>query len=1193
MNFKSFLFTFIACLLITQAYTQNTLDYDWKNVKIGGGGYITGMKVHPQDPNIIYLRTDVGGAYRWNPATQEVEQIINFRNGNYYGVAGIALHPTNKNIVYLAVDRGNTASNSAILKSTNRGDTWQVIPTDNFKFGANGGRNNSDTDDRDREGSPIAVNPNDANELWVGSREKGLWRLNGTSWTRIAAGTIPDNNLENSIRNVLFHPTDANYIYVGYYNYGIYRSSNGGASFSPINGGNNKLRDVSDLSFSKNGTKLYAACRNNGVFKLNNPLTSTNWTNTNIGDANVNWGYLTVTASPHNDNIVVACPAGTGGNNFARLHVSYDSGNTWTKKNNATSVTIFNWNQNNGKGLHTGQLAFDSANPNKLYFTSWSGLWYTSNWQANQVAWSNDMSYGHEEIVNTGLTAFPPNNNGTVLGANSADHAGWIITDPDNYPSEDIKDLTTPSGSYIKGAGTAICEQFPANIVVSSTRNWKDSDGYILYSTDAGQSFSRANGYQTAWGKANVAIAQRNPNNIVVVCSAGVKYSTDRGATFNNANDISGVSATNSVFFSHRPLVADAVANNTFYIYNRNNAKVYRSTNNGQNWSERGTIPDNFKLTNESNSTRLAAAPGREGHLWINHKDKGLYRSTNGGGTWNKINNVSKAIAMSIGKEKTPGGYPTIYILGRLSGQSQSWIYRSTDQGATWEQISDDSTLFLEARIRHMAADRSEFGKVYISASGMGVWSGSADAMPPPPAEFINITAPTQGESIPKGSIYDIRWNDNLPGDVRVVLFKDGNYDRTLASSVPSNGSYAWTVANDIPAGNNYRIRIRSNDNGNIDDYSENFSIENACPAANTPCDDGNPDTVNDREDGNCNCAGDAAEILIRTQADGNDVEKGTSHNILWTTNLPGDMRIVLFKDGNYDRIIESAASNNYLWTVANDIPAGDNYSIRVRSNTNPDIDDFSQDFSIVEPATLGCDLIPNGTFENGDLSGWEFKQNGGASGTYSSPWNRAQLSIDNAGTAVWHLSLRHDDITLKGGKTYELKYEAKAWGDRNMSVFVQHKNNNYATLYSQVVPLENAWNLRPTATFTMPSNGEVVISFRLGTNNKTVILDNITLNEVGCSAAKKDESYSPDIQLFPNPTTHTIHLNTELSDHTSADVFVYDAFGKMVKNLTAIELTAGLQTLDIDISDLSAGMYFFTLQSDNWQAVERFVIVR
>jgi len=164
--------------LSMQFYSQNPVNYDWENVKIGGGGYITGMKIHPLDSDIIYLRTDVGGLYKWDAVNNRMTQIINSRNSNHYGVAGLALHPTNKNIVYAAVDRNNNESQSAIYKSTNRGETWTIIPTQNFKFGANGGRvGNANINDKDREGSPIAVNPNNENELWVGSREKGLLRV--------------------------------------------------------------------------------------------------------------------------------------------------------------------------------------------------------------------------------------------------------------------------------------------------------------------------------------------------------------------------------------------------------------------------------------------------------------------------------------------------------------------------------------------------------------------------------------------------------------------------------------------------------------------------------------------------------------------------------------------------------------------------------------------------------------------------------------------------------------------------------------------------------------------------------------------------------------------------------------------------------------------------------------------------------
>ena len=53
------------------ALTQSE-SYSWQNVNIGGGGgFIPGIIYNPTEEGLVYCRTDMGGVYRRDKATQE------------------------------------------------------------------------------------------------------------------------------------------------------------------------------------------------------------------------------------------------------------------------------------------------------------------------------------------------------------------------------------------------------------------------------------------------------------------------------------------------------------------------------------------------------------------------------------------------------------------------------------------------------------------------------------------------------------------------------------------------------------------------------------------------------------------------------------------------------------------------------------------------------------------------------------------------------------------------------------------------------------------------------------------------------------------------------------------------------------------------------------------------------------------
>lgn len=688
--------------------------YNWNNVAIGGGGFVSGIIVSKTEKNVMYARTDVGGAYRWDATNSKWLPLLDWTSESetgFQGVESIAMDPQASKNVYMLVgtDYFNSGK-TAILRSTDYGNTFAVTDvTSQFKAHGNGmGRQN---------GEKLAVDPNKGSILFCGTRENGLFKStnSGASWSNV---TTTGNNTsnKNGLSFVLIDPksgTTGNasqtiFFGVSQTSNNFYKSTNGGASFSLVSGGPALMPQRAVLASDNNMYITYA--NNEGPWNIQSgaiwKYNTSNGAWTNVTPSGMTAGFGGISVDPNNAQRLIASTTNLYNTQFPnaygdRFFLSTNGGSSWTDLvgNAGINVDPNGCTWIGGKSIHwAGCIEFNPFNTAQAFVISGNGIFTCENVNASKTTWKF-LSKGIEETVPLDIVSITGGPLVSVIG----DYDGFVHNDITQYAPIHVPNMGTTTGLAVAAASTSKMVRVGGDV---------NDGGKMYYTTNQGTSWTKTasiNGY-----KGKVALSANG--NIILHCPEGsstMYRSTNNGSSWSTCNGISIADAVP---------VADMVNSNKFYAYNSTSGVMMISTDGGTNFSNAGS-------PGTGGSKIIRTVPGIEGDLWVPLYWGGLTHSTNSGASFTKLTTVTRCDAVGFGKAAPSATYHTIYIWGTVGGVTG--VFRSIDKGVTWLRVNDDAHEYGgPGNGQFVIGDMNVYGRVYMSTVGRGIAYGETTTVP-------------------------------------------------------------------------------------------------------------------------------------------------------------------------------------------------------------------------------------------------------------------------------------------------------------------------------------------------------------------------------------------------------------------------------------------------------------------------------
>jgi hypothetical protein len=689
-----------------------SVPYAWDSVAIGGGGFVTAIVPSRSEAGVVYARTDVGGAYRWDAGKRRWTALLDWVSEDqtgYLGVDALAIDPHKASTIYLLAGIAYlNGGRTAVLRSTDYGKTFTVTDVSaQFKTHGNGmGR---------QDGERLAVDPDMSGVLYLGSRHDGLFKSAdaGRTWSRMAGLDVDTTPNGVGIGFVLPDPASqpsARRLFVAVSRYGsigpnLFRSDDGGASFAPVAGAPTDLMPQR-AAFDGAGNLLITYANGAGphpdrggsepmdrgqVWKY--AIAGGAWTN--ITPAGWTRPFAGISVDPRDPRRLVVSTINTylpqGDAKGDRIFTSRDGGASWTDvvaRGFVRDAAGVPWLK--GHAIHwAGSVEFDRKDPRAVWVTSGNGVFRTADIDAVPATWTFTVE-GLEETVPLGLVSRP----GRPLVSAIGDYDGFVHDDPSRHGRIHEPQIGTTTDLAAAGRRPDTMARLGDRLLITR-------DGGASWQPTATLQGKRGQVALSADGATILHTPQR---------SSASWRSVDGGATWTAVQGLSGPAP--------RP-VADPVDAAVFYAYG--GKALLASSDGGASFAPRAVLPS-------GGATRIGTVPGRKGDLWVALNGGGLAHSLDGGAHFSMLAGVRYCGAVGFGKAAPAAAqstaYPAVYIWGAV-GDGPRGVYRSLDGGARWTRINDDAHQYGgPGDGRFIVGDMNRFGVVYMSTAGRGIVTG-------------------------------------------------------------------------------------------------------------------------------------------------------------------------------------------------------------------------------------------------------------------------------------------------------------------------------------------------------------------------------------------------------------------------------------------------------------------------------------